>query len=473
MRLLCISTYELGQQPVSLAGLVALLRAGGHEVAVADLSIEPFPAEAVERAEAVVFSVPMHTATELALRTARRIVVEHGRRPFAFVGLYATVVEGDEIVGRHDLLAAGEAGEALTHWLDALEAGRAESRGAVSLSLGPAKLGPQLLPDRSVLAPLDSYARYLAGGESRLVAAVETTRGCNHTCRHCPVAPVYKGRSRMVPVESVLADLNQAVSLGATHVTFADPDFLNRPRHALEVAEAVAARPEVASFDATIKVEHILRHADLLERLVGLGLSFVTSAFESTDDEVLTLLDKGHCAAHEREAVALCRRLGLELRPSWLPFSPWTTLSSFASLLDFAARADLVSSTDPVQYSIRLLLPAGSLLCEAPDPVLQAALEPVAPRAGGTRGWRHADPRIDELQARIAGLVGEDSGDPEPVFRAIWQEAAAAGAPLASEPPAPEPGLASPLGYGERPRLSESWFCCAEPTLGQMEAVAG
>ncbi|MGH9298486.1 MAG: radical SAM protein, partial [Acidimicrobiales bacterium] len=373
----------------------------------------------------------------------------------------------------------GEAGPALLEWISG--AGGAASggpRGLRVVDIGPAVLEAGAPPLRSVLPPLSRYAKHLAGDRSVVAASVEASRGCNHRCRHCPVATVYKGRSRAVPLASIMDDVAQVVEAGAGHISFADPDFLNRPRHALEVAGALhGAFPEL-TFDATVKVEHVLRHHDIWEELRVAGLSHLVSAFESTDDRVLDILEKGHRALEEREAVRVLRGAGIEVHPSWLPFSPWTTLDSLAGLLELTAEADLVWNTDPVQFSIRLLLPRGSLLLEHPDPVLERALDG-ADSATGSWNWRHRDPAIDALQAEIAGLVeeyerDEDGSPSDPVrcFKEIWSLTRSAGAPLAGEsPPEPDPALASPIAGPGRPRLSETWFCCAEPTVAQLDLL--
>jgi hypothetical protein len=471
VRLVFLSTYELGQQPAGLAALAGALKAEGHEVLVADLAVESLPEEELEKAEAVIFSVPMHTATELALRLAGRIVSQVGRLPFAFVGLYAPALSGHELLDEGDLLAAGEVTAAVSDWLAGLS-GSKEAAGTV-VSLGAPRLSFVPAPARGLLPPLEAYAHYSAGGRQQLSAAVETTRGCNHSCLHCPVPTVYAGRSRQVPLETVISDLDQVVEMGAEHVSFADPDFLNRPRHAMAVAEALASRHPGVSFDATIKVEHLLRHRQLLEPLAAFGLSFVTSAFESTDDSVLALLQKGHTASDEAEAVRALRSAGIELRPSWLPFNPWTTFQSLASLLSFSAEADLVESTDPVQYSIRLLIPAGSLLLGLNDKVLEEALAESGPvSAGRSRSWRHREPALDELAGELGQIAARSEGaDLSVCFGEIWEAARRAGVPLSREVPAPSPDLASATPGSKRPRLSEAWFCCAEPTLAQLEAV--
>src|ERR1035441_6256488 len=60
MRVVLISTYDLGRQPFGLASPTAWLRAEGHHVTTADLSREPLPTEAVRAADWIAFHLPMH-----------------------------------------------------------------------------------------------------------------------------------------------------------------------------------------------------------------------------------------------------------------------------------------------------------------------------------------------------------------------------------------------------------------------------
>ena len=50
-----------------------------------------------------------------------------------------------------------------------------------------------------------------------------------------------------------------------------------------------------------------------------------------------------------------------------MPFTPWTTPRDVLGIIDFVAAHDLVANVDPVQYTIRLLVPEGSLLLERED----------------------------------------------------------------------------------------------------------
>jgi hypothetical protein len=409
MKVLLVATYELGQQPVAVGAAAAHLRAQGHAVRALDVSVDAWDPALVDWADEVGFSVPMHTATRLARDLARDIDT-----PVRAFGLYAAQC--------HDFAT-------------------------------PVTWDAEV-PDRTLLPPLDRYARLEIDGEQRLVGSVVASHGCAHRCRHCPVPVVYDGRVRRVDEDAVVADITQLVGAGARHITFGDPDFLNAPPHSRRIVDAMHAQFPAVTFDCTVKVEHVLRYAELWPELAATGCVFVVSAFESVDEAVLARLDKGHTAADAARAVTVLRAAGIEVRPSWLPFTPWTTRADFVALLDFVHAHDLVASVDPVQYSVRLLLPEGSLLLDHPD---------LAPYVGpwdaerSTYMWSAHDPAVDELHQRIAGIVDSDD-DPVAVYARVR---AAAGAPSVD---------LSQVTTG-RPHLSESWFCCAEPTEVQLLAT--
>jgi hypothetical protein len=265
---------------------------------------------------------------------------------------------------------------------------------------------------------------------------------------------VYAGRLRIVPQDVVLADVRRLVALGTEHVTFGDPDFFNGVRHSLRIVEAIHAEFPSLTFDATIKVEHLLEHRVHLDALRAAGCLFVVSAVEAVQDATLAHLRKGHTAADVELALALTAAAGIPLRPTFVPFTPWTSLADYLALLDFVARHGLVGHVDPVQYSIRLLVPRGSAL------VGTAALAPyLGPFDPATFSylWAHPDPRVDALQTAVAAVVeqaaraGEDAATTFAHIHALAR--AAAGLPASPQPESPGPALAAV------PRLTEPWFC--------------
>jgi radical SAM superfamily enzyme YgiQ (UPF0313 family) len=467
MRLLLVSTYELGHQPLHLAAPASALQAAGHEVRTLDTSVEPWTREPLEWAEAVAFSVPMHTAMRLSLRAAAAVRAARPELPICLYGLYATVSRDLTLgpAGLADHAIAGEYEEGLLAWADTLTGSlsRSTARSPAHRTSEPqavVDLGrrrPAGIPVRAGLPALERYAHLALGGQERPVGYVEASRGCLHRCGHCPVPVVYDGRIRIVPEDVVLADIAGLVESGARHITFGDPDFLNGPQHSRRVVRAMHERWPALTFDCTVKVEHILRHPEIWPEFAAAGCLFVVSAFETVHEETLIRLDKGHTAADAASAVQLLRSHGIEIRPSFLPFTPWTTTDEVADIVDFVAALDLVPNVDPIQYTIRLLVPQGSLL--ESTLAAEGRLCPYdADRLTWT--WSSEDPSVDELQTRLTALVegAQTAGEPiaqiyRRVQQAVW---IAAGREASGFCPPLRPVSATSEG---RPRLTEPWFC--------------
>jgi radical SAM superfamily enzyme YgiQ (UPF0313 family) len=422
--ILVVSCYELGRQPVVAAAALAGLERAGFAPGVQDVSVEKLSEEALRRARLVAVSVPMHTALQLGVRVAARARQANPSGHVAFFGLYATL-NAQHLLEKHcDSVIGGESVEPLV---------------ALAQRLAGEPAAPQpsrrreVLPSRSALPLLDRYARLEFSGGTRLVASVEASRGCKHLCRHCPIVPVYRGRFLAVPRETVLADIEQQVAQGAEHVSFGDPDFLNGPTHALRIVRELHERWPALSFDATIKIEHLLQQRALLPELAACGLLFVTSAVESLNDGVLRALDKGHSAADVPVALRVLRTAGVEPRPTFLPYTPWTALSDLPALFGFIEEHQL--DVDPVQLTLRLLIPPGSLVLEQAGPWLGE----LDPAAFGYR-WTHEDPRVDALWKASSDAVRAGASLEELGALAGWR-----GGPKRPRRKAP--------------RLTEPWFC--------------
>lgn len=456
-RVLLLSTYEQGHQPIGLAAPAAALRAAGHEVECRDLAVEGVTADEVRRAALVGISAPMHTASRLGLRLAEQIRRAAPDAHLAWYGLYAaplaTLLRER---GLADSVLGGEYEPALVRLAGEFN----HTTGAVAGSTTLEHLRQRFaIPDRRGLPSLDRYAHVLRTDGTHLAGYVEATRGCAHTCLHCPVTVAYGGRLRLVQRDVVLADIDQQVEAGARHITFGDPDFLNAPPHAMALLRSLhAAHPEV-TFDVTVKVEHLIEHASLLGDLKALGALFVTSAFESTSNTVLERLEKGHVAADLGTALANAEAAGLPLRPTWVAFTPWTSLADYLEMLACIEERGLVHHVQSVQYALRLLLPPRSPLA---DVMASEGLLGPLDTERLTYLWSHPDPRMDALQTSLAAIVEESTsqhthdtagGDALEVFGRVKRAA------LAAANGADGPVEVAPQPPGFVPGLAESWFC--------------
>lgn len=456
--ILLVSCYELGRQPLNLAFPLAYLRDAGYAPAAVDTAVEPLEDVAIERAGLVAISVPMHTALRLGTQIAERVRRLNPSARICFYGLYAWL-NADYLLREHgDYVIGGEYERPLLDLVQSIERGVVGPVDGVSDRTHRAE--PVIervsfpMPERASLPAMQGYAHLMIDGRAVPVGYTEATRGCHHTCRHCPVVPIYRGRFFAVPREVVLEDIRRQVQAGAGHITFGDPDFLNGPTHALRVTRALHEEFPQATFDMTTRVEHIIQHREIFPELRENGCVFVISAVESISEAVLRAIDKGHTKEDVIEALAVLDDAGIAMRPSLLPFTPWTTLDDYLELLTFFEEYDLIDNVDPVHFSIRLLVPPGSALLDQPD-----AQEWAGPldEASFTHTWLHPDPRLDQLQRDIAAVVeqGErNNSEPADTFARIKTLAWSVSA---ETPPTITKKRTGPAG--QPPRLSESWFC--------------
>jgi len=437
-----------------------MLQQSNYTPSCVDTAVDELTDETIQAAKFVAIAVPMHTAMRLGEQIAQRVRTRNPQAHICFYGLYA-LLNADHFL-RQGLIDSAIGGEyevpllklirSLEHDDDLVVPG-VTTRGSVS---GPwIERTPFVVPERQHLPELTRYARLQRDTELRVVGYTETTRGCKHTCLHCPLTPIYHGRFFAIPAQIVLADIRAQVAQGATHITFGDPDFWNGPTHALRILRTLHTEFPDLTFDATIKIEHLLKHAHLLPEMHDLGCAFVVSAVESFNNDVLQHLDKGHTADDVTTAFQLMEKAGVPLRPSLLPFTPWETLDSYIDLLTFFETHHYIEHIDPVHLSIRLLLPPGSAHLEMPES--KSWLGELDPTAF-TYLWTHPDPRMDELQRKVAATVeqAENTGaDPITTFFQVKALALRARGEKYSF-------FRAVRAYGTPkvlPHLTESWFC--------------
>jgi radical SAM superfamily enzyme YgiQ (UPF0313 family) len=448
--ILLISCYELGHQPAGLAVPLAFLERAAFAPDVIDLAVDRLEASRVGAARLVAISVPMHTALRIGVAAARRVRELNPEATICLHGLYAALNRAYLLAGVADVVLGGEAEDALVALAERLDGGRAAAA-LPEIHLGRLDFP---VPSRRNLPPLHRYAALETGGERRNAGTVEASRGCLHHCRHCPIPPVYGGRFFVVPAAVVLEDIRRQVELGARHITFADPDFLNGPGHARRIAAGLHAEWPALTFDFTAKVEHLLRERRLLPELAAAGCLFVVTAVESLSDTVLARLAKGHTRSDVLRMLDAVRGAGITVRPSLLPFTPWSTLEDYVELVDWVRSEELEGCVEPVQLAIRLLLPPGSLLLDDPD--LRPHLRGFDPASFGHR-WEHPDARMERLYQTVSGIVHRATHARESAAATL--DKVRESARLAAGAPPVEARATHAERRPVPPRLTEPWFC--------------
>jgi radical SAM superfamily enzyme YgiQ (UPF0313 family) len=455
VKILLISTYELGRQPFGLASPAEWLRKREHAVTCLDLSRQPLAEQAVREAGLIAFYVPMHTATRLTLELLEPIRKINLHTHLCAYGLYAPLAA--ETLRAHGVesLFGGEFEQALVDLAEHLSGLSAYPQiHPLDSNISLARLR-FVTPDRSDLPALKNYAHLvMPEGEHRLVGYTEASRGCKHLCRHCPIVPVYNGVFRIVDREVVLSDIRQQVKTGAQHITFGDPDFFNGVGHAMPLVEALHREFPELTYDVTIKVEHLRENTELLKTLRETGCLFIVSAVESLDNAILEKLQKGHSREDFFAVAEECRRAGLALQPTFVPFTPWTTYANYLDLLEQLRRLKLIGAVAPIQLAIRLLVTASSRLLELGE--IRQRVGPFDAKSL-IYPWKHSVPGIDRLCDELQDIVSSAEKLKQgraAIFEKIWRTAN-----RAAERHLEEKDLRMPVAVPAVPYLNEPWYC--------------
>ena len=466
MRVLLLSTYDLGHQPFALASLAAFLSSKGAEVVCNDLAAEPLREAELGSTPFVAIHLAMHTATRLALELLPRLKHLNPNIHICFFGLYAPMT-GEILKAEKNMTFVG--GE--------FEAGVADIYSQLNKSgslIGQDRVINILqknkyhVPNRDSLPDLEHYA-YLKepDGFKKISGYTEASRGCKHLCRHCPVVPIYGGRFFIVPEEIVMTDIRRLVKAGAEHITFGDPDFFNGPKHGMNIIKKLNKEFPDLGYDVIIKVEHLLKHQNLLSNLVSTGCRFVTTAVESINDDILFKLKKGHTLEDFRQVVKITKTLGLPLSPTFIPFTPWSTPSNYLELLKTIVDLGLVDNVASVQLSIRLLIPLASNLLELDE--IKESTRNFNDKAL-SYNWHYNDPNMDTLENNIRLIVEEGESQKKTrreIFLRLWEAARKFKKSSDNYP--------DKINFSHKdsniPTMSESWYCCAEPSPLQVAKI--
>ena len=480
--ILLISCYELGHRPIGLTRPLRALEAAGFTPDVLDVAVEPLDVEKFARASFIGISVPMHTALRLGVHLLQSIRQINPDVFICMYGLYAKLnadyllshgvdfclpssVTPQQIkingmrfpVWASPALSGGQVRDTSTPPQPPLSGGQDKDLSTQLVTLVQSLVDGEGIETQehdfciAELPPLEMYAQFEDGDEVRTVGYTETTHGCKHLCTHCPIPPVYNGKFAVVQRDTVLAEIQEQVVEGATHITFGDPDFLNGPTHGLRILRAMHETFPSLTFDFTTKVEHILKNREHFPEFAQLGCRFVISAVEALNEQVLAILEKQHTRADVEAAINIVHGAGIALRPTWVPFTPWTTLDDYLEILEFIDTYRLGYHVDPVQYAVRLLIPPGSHLLNRPE-VKVLSLTP--DEASFSYTWEHPDPRMDELHKTVNVFVENDARagvDALETFYQIWTITA----DMDSNRHAPS----WRNQHLPAPRLTEAWFC--------------
>ena len=438
MKILLTSFYDLGKQPKIIAEIVDRYNSAEIDFDFFDFSVEDQNKD-LENYDVLGIYAPMHTATILSIEYIKDKKLPN--KMFTF-GLYGSVLEDFNSSIRY--IKDIESDE-LALFLEINDDHQFSLKNNI--------------PNRQIFPDISNYAHLVDGSNNIIAGSVETTYGCKHSCTHCPVPISFNGTFKTYSLEKIISDVENQVNQGAKHISFNDPDFFNGPIHALKILESLNKKFPTITYDSTIKVEHIIKYKKYFKELSSLNMVFVISAFETTNDLVLSILEKNHTSNDLNTSIEISQDFGIDVRPTWMPFSPWTELNDLSNIVNLIEKYKLRETVDPIQLTIKLLIPKHSLIIKKPE--INKYLGNYEKNSLSFK-WEYENNDVEKLQSSLFDFILHNSElDEHKQYLGMVN--------IIEKFTDTELLKNSTYDFKNASKLSETWFCCAEPSKIQLD----
>jgi radical SAM superfamily enzyme YgiQ (UPF0313 family) len=351
MRVLLINPFypisETPSPPLGLAYLAAALEQAGVEVKILDYVVYPYRRDVLE-------SVLNEFKPQIAGATAVSMTVDHARQIISDVKAIdpeiLTVMGGPHVTfcaqetleafSELDAVVIGEGEETLVELLRAVES--ADNLDTVSGIAYRAGSKIMTTAKRKWIEDLDALpfpARHLLPlGRYRTLGmpiSITTSRGCPYKCIFCVGRKMGGAKVRYHSADRVAAELQYLANLKFHQINIADDLFTANQNHCLAVCEEILQRNLDINWTSFARVDTVSE--TLLSKMKAAGCTAVSFGIESANPSILNTSKKGITVQQIRNAVRLCRCVGISPFASFILGLPGETPQTIKETKAFAA----------------------------------------------------------------------------------------------------------------------------------------
>lgn len=153
-------------------------------------------------------------------------------------------------------------------------------------------------------------------------------RGCPYNCSYCQPAErtVFGGHFRIRSVENViqeLKDLKSRYDFGS--ITWWDDTFTVSPVWIKKFCDAYEKEGFNAEMAACSRADIICRNEEVIKRLAEIGLNWFVIGFESGNQRILNLLQKGTTVEQNYKAAQICKKYKIKICATFMMGLPTET----------------------------------------------------------------------------------------------------------------------------------------------------
>ena len=367
MRVLLINPFypisETPSPPLGLAYLAAALEQAGVQVKILDYVVYPYRRHALE-------SVLKEFKPQVAGATAVSMTVDHAGQVLSDIKAInpeiLTVMGGPHVTfcaqetleafSELDAVVIGEGEETLVELLGAVErACHFDSVGGIAYRAGSKIM---TTAKRNWIKDLDALpfpARHLLPlGRYRTLGmpiSITTSRGCPFKCIFCVGRKMVGTKVRYHSADRVANELAYLADLKFHQINIADDLFTASQNHCLTVCEEILQRNLKINWTSFARVDTI--SVKLLSRMKAAGCTAVSFGIESANPTILKTIKKGITVEQIRNAIRICRRVGISPYASFILGLPGETPQTIKETKAFAANLQ----QEGLAYGFHILAP--------------------------------------------------------------------------------------------------------------------
>jgi len=375
--------------PLGIAGIAAYLRKSGYDVGLIDALALDMTEEDICRYIALhrPRAVGLSALTSMFHRAASLVNVIRERFPEILIilgGQHATIM-AEEIFKAHDecfdLLVYGEGEVTCLELMNIFKDTGYERQRLLGSPLLKNinglifKTGDSIIktPVRSHIADLDSLpfsARELLPMDKYIplpnqykrlpVAHMISTRGCPYPCSFCSASAVFGKKVRQMSPARVIAEIKHLMErYGAREISFWDDTMTIRKDWMMEFCDRLTSEGIDITWTCYGHVNTITE--ELLFKMKKAGCFNIFYGYESGDQRLLDMVDKGTTLDRIRQVNQWTKEAGIEIRASFMLGLPGETPELARKTIDFAIELD----PDYAQFSLTTPYPGTSLWHQA------------------------------------------------------------------------------------------------------------
>jgi radical SAM superfamily enzyme YgiQ (UPF0313 family) len=178
-----------------------------------------------------------------------------------------------------------------------------------------------------------------------------TSRGCPYKCIFCVGRKMVGAKVRYHSAERIATELQYLANLKFHQINIADDLFTANQNHCLAVCEEILQRELEINWTSFARVDTVSEK--LLSKMKAAGCTAVSFGIESANPAILKTIKKGITVQQIRNAVRICRRVGISPYASFILGLPGETPQTIKETKTFAANLQ----QEGLAYGFHILAP--------------------------------------------------------------------------------------------------------------------